>query len=84
MAQWLLIESGDDKSTRAARYAEVRTATKKYVRHKDGSEGLFDLAADPYELQDQAGDASYAGDLATLRSIEQGLKSCAGETCWMP
>lgn len=80
----VLIESRDDKSTRAARYTEVRTATKKYVRHKDGSEELFDLAADPYELQDQAGDASYAGDLATLRSIEQGLKSCAGETCWMP
>lgn len=74
----VLIESRDDKSTRAARYTEVRTATKKYVRHKDGSEELFDLAADPYELQDQA------GDLATLRSIEQGLKSCAGETCWMP
>ena len=53
------------------------------MRRKDGSEGLFDLAADPYELQDKAGDPSYAGDLANLRSIQEGLKSCAGESCWV-
>jgi N-acetylglucosamine-6-sulfatase len=80
----LLIEGSDDQSARARRYVAVRTATKKYVHRTDGSEELYDLAADPYELQDKAGDASYAGDLAALRDIQDRLKSCAGPSCWVP
>lgn len=81
----LLIESPVTSfEKKANRYAGVRTATKKYVRYESGFEELFDLASDPYELENRAGDAANAGDLSGLRGIHDRLKSCAGETCWVP
>jgi hypothetical protein len=62
----------------------VRTATRKYVRYDSGFEQLFDLSADPRELKNEAGEGRYAGDLASLRSLDQGLKSCTGESCFVP
>ena len=62
----------------------MRTATRKYVRYDSGFEQLFDLSADPHELKNAAGEARYAGDLASLRSLDQALKSCTGETCFLP
>ena len=79
----LLAEGGDDMASPMRRFAAVRTATRKYVKYDDGFEELYDLAADPYELENKAGDAASAGDLATLRSQYDRLKSCAGESCWI-
>ena len=62
----------------------MRTTTRKYVKYDGGFEELFDLAADPHELRNKAQDPTYAGDLLTLRSIEDTLKTCAGEACWVP
>jgi hypothetical protein len=59
----------------------VRTADRKYVKYDSGFEELFDLAADPNELNNEAKNASYSGDLATLRSMLGALKSCAGPGC---
>ncbi len=67
-----------------ARYTGVRTATRKYVKYASGFEELFDLSADPHELYNQAGNASYAGDLASLRSLNDTLKDCAGRSCFVP
>ena len=81
----LLVESPAtrfDKKTN--RYAGVRTATKKYVRYEGGFEELFDLASDPYELKNEVGSSVHAADLSTLRGIHDRLKSCAGESCWVP
>ena len=81
----LLVESPAtrfDKKTN--RYAGVRTATKKYVRYEGGFEELFDLASDPYELKNEVGSSVHAADLSTLRGIHDTLKSCAGESCWVP
>jgi hypothetical protein len=50
------------------RYAAVRTATRKYVRYQDGFEELYDLVADPYELDNKAKDSAYASDATTLRA----------------
>jgi N-acetylglucosamine-6-sulfatase len=81
----ILIESPVTRFERAAnRYAGVRTTTKKYVKYDGGFEELFDLAADPHELRNKAQDPAYASDLATLRGIENTLKSCAGAGCWVP
>lgn len=85
-ASWrvaLLAEGGDDMASPMRRFAAVRTATRKYVKYDDGFEELYDLTADPYELENKAGDAAFAGDLATLRSQYGRLKSCAGESCWI-
>ena len=65
------------------RYAGVRTPTRKYVKYDGGFEELFDLAADPHELKNEADNPVYAGDLATLRALQDKLKSCAGESCWV-
>lgn len=62
----------------------VRTATRKYVKRRNGSEQLYDLIADPGELANKARDPSYASDLARLRNLEEALKNCAGESCWIP
>lgn len=66
------------------RYAGLRTATRKYVKYDGGSEELFDLAADPHELNNEAGNPAYAGDLDALRRLQQKLKSCVGDGCWVP
>lgn len=66
------------------RYAGVRTPTWKYVKYDGGFEELFDLGADPHELNNEAHKPEYAGDLAALRRIQETLKSCAGESCWVP
>ena len=61
----LLIESPVDHFESAKhRYTGVRTATRKYVKYDDGFEELFDLAADPHELSNEAGNPSYQSDLA--------------------
>ncbi len=66
------------------RFAGLRTATRKYVKYDGGFEELYDLAADPYELENQADSPPYASDLTALRSLYDTLKSCAGASCWAP
>jgi N-acetylglucosamine-6-sulfatase len=65
------------------RYTGVRTPTRKYVKYDRGFEELFDLAADPHELENEADNPAYAGDLATLRALEVKLKSCTRDGCWV-
>jgi arylsulfatase A-like enzyme len=62
----------------------VRTPSRKYIRHKNGSEELYDLVTDPQELENKAGSSSYAGDLAALRRVHDSLTSCTGASCWSP
>ncbi len=80
----LLVEGGNDISSPERRYAAVRTATRKYVRYGDGSEELYDLVNDPYELDSKVKDPSYAGDATMLRSLHDRLQNCVGDGCWVP
>jgi N-acetylglucosamine-6-sulfatase len=81
----LLIESPVNSFERVeTRYAGVRTPTKKYVKYEGGFEELFDLSADPYELKNEAHDPAHEVDLLALRGILDKLKSCAGDSCWVP
>jgi len=79
----ILIEGGSDASSPSNRYAAVRSPDQKYVRYDSGVEALYDLAADPYELESKAHDAKYAADLVRLRGVEEKLRSCAGPSCWI-
>jgi N-acetylglucosamine-6-sulfatase len=68
----------------SARFIGVRTATRKYVKHDNGFEELFDLEADPSEIHNEASNPTYARDLAMLRNVEERLKSCVGRDCLFP
>jgi hypothetical protein len=70
--------------TSSARYTGVRTKKLKYVRYDSGYEQLFNLAEDPHELRNEAGQARYADKLASLRSLNERLKSCSGASCFVP
>ena len=61
------------------RFTGTRTATRKYVKYDSGFEELFD-----YELNNEAANPAYAGDLAPLRSLNDRLNTCAGASCWLP
>ncbi|MGB6908280.1 MAG: hypothetical protein WBE01_00920, partial [Methyloceanibacter sp.] len=81
----LLIESPANRFEKVEnRYAGVRTPTRKYVKYDGGFEELFDLAADPPELGNEARNPAYASDLTALRALQETLKSCAGTSCWVP
>jgi len=54
------------------------------VHHDDGFEELYDLVADPYELDNKAKDPTYAKDVASLRPLHDQLKTCVGDSCWVP
>ena len=59
----------------------VRTATHKYIRYLNGEVELYDLKADPDELDNLAGRSSAAGIEAELSDLLVGLTNCAGGSC---
>ena len=65
------------------RWTGVRSVTHKYVKQtKSGFEELYDLVHDPDELQNKAGDPTYAGTLNQMRDLLNRLSSCTGAGCW--
>ena len=65
-------------------FEAVRTDSKAYIRSANGFEELYDLYADPYELENKARDPSYANDLTMLRADYDRLAPCVAASCWMP
>jgi N-acetylglucosamine-6-sulfatase len=61
-------------------YKGVRTETHKYVEYSDGPKELYDLEADPYELDSlhESADPSLLGDLKTKLDV---LKNCSNKGC---
>ncbi len=69
-------------------YAAVRDERYVYVEHTggedDGEIELYDLAVDPYELDNRHGAPDYAGVEAHLADRLVELRDCAGVTCSSP
>jgi arylsulfatase A-like enzyme len=66
----------------APTYKTVRTNSFAYHYYPGTEEEeLYDLIADPYQLQSRHDDPAYAEMKATLRSRLEMLKTCAGVTC---
>ena len=74
----LLLEGFVGKGDRV--YKAVRTGTHKYVEYGNGEKELYDLANDPYELDNvyETADPSLIEDLKTRL---EALRNCSGDEC---
>ena len=61
-------------------YEAIRTETNKYVEYATGDKELYDLQADPYEL-DNVYESADPSLVAELKTRLDALKSCVGEGC---
>ena len=62
----------------------VKTWRYKYVVYDDHSEELYDLAVDPYELQNKANDPKYAPIKTEMQQLMQRAIACKGASCRVP
>jgi arylsulfatase A-like enzyme len=62
-------------------FQAIRTPRYKYVEYGNGERELYDLAADPHELQSRHGDAGLATLRAQLAARLATLRRCAGASC---
>jgi arylsulfatase A-like enzyme len=72
---------GDEGSrTDQAAFHAVRTGTHKYVEHENGEKELYDLANDPYELENvyESADPALVED---LKARLEALRGCSGDRC---
>ena len=74
----VLLEGFGKKGSRT--YGAVRTESYKYVEYDNGERELYDLQADPYELDSiyESADSSLVEDLKTKL---EALESCSGAEC---
>jgi hypothetical protein len=62
-------------------FQALRTPRYKYVEYGNGDRELYDLVADPHELQSRHGDPAYAAIKGELERRLAQLRRCAGATC---
>jgi arylsulfatase A-like enzyme len=62
----------------------VKTWRYKYVHYRDGSKELYDLAVDPYELDNKADDPKYAKIKAEMEQLLRRAIECKGASCREP
>lgn len=62
-------------------YEGIRVGPYKYVEYIDGERELYDLAADPYELQSRINSPRFAGVRSFLARQLRRLETCAGASC---
>ncbi len=72
--------TGEGSRTDRSAFGSVRTETHKYVEHENGEKELYDLANDPYELENvyETADPALLEDLKVRLDA---LRDCAGAGC---
>ncbi len=65
----------------APAYQGLRTSRYVFVRYRDGFRELYDLASDPYELENVAADPTYAAARSSLSTALTALSDCQGRAC---
>ncbi|CAA9452737.1 MAG: Choline-sulfatase [uncultured Rubrobacteraceae bacterium] len=73
-------EEAQGEQANLPNYRAVRTETHKYVEYENGERELYDLQADPYELESLHESADPAL-LEDLKAKLEALKSCSEEGC---
>ncbi len=77
----ILLESGPGGGPFSPVYHAVRTPRYVYVEYDTGDRELYDLQADPYELDNRVADPAMAQVELDLAVQLGRLKSCAGPSC---
>jgi arylsulfatase A-like enzyme len=77
----LLLEGGFTGSAGAPRYAGVHTSDLVFIEYETGERELYDLAADPYQLENLAGMPAWADVQVDLAAALDQLEGCAGAGC---
>jgi N-acetylglucosamine-6-sulfatase len=80
----LLIEqqSGDDdEDPNGVSYSALRNSRYTYVSNASGETELYDLDADPFQLQNQVANPAYDAAEAALAARLARLRACAGPSC---
>jgi arylsulfatase A-like enzyme len=76
----IVVEGGPfDKASQE--FVGLRTSRYQFSVYGNGEEELYDLQADPYELENRAGDPSFFGIRAELTARLERLRLCSGVTC---
>lgn len=65
-------------------YKAVRTSRWLYVDYENGERELYDLKADPQQLQSLHADPHYGAVRVALRRVLGRLANCAGTDCREP
>jgi N-acetylglucosamine-6-sulfatase len=75
------LERGRALSVESTYFHAIRTRRYIYVRYRNGERELYDLAADPFELQDSADDPAYSSVRSKLSHELATLEDCRGSDC---
>ncbi len=76
-----VVDGDDDEVQQSDTFSAVHTSRYVYVENITGERELYDLAVDPYQLQNQINNPAYDAVEAALASRLASLRSCAGESC---
>jgi N-acetylglucosamine-6-sulfatase len=74
-------DTTEDPEDPPLNYIGVRTDRYLYANYGTGEQELYDLRADPFELQNQAGNPVYAPVHGALQRLLGSESTCAGKTC---
>ena len=78
-------ERGRELSIEGGGFTGVRTQRYTYLQYTSGANinfsEMYDLEADPFELQNVASNPDYAGVRARLDTRLAGVRGCSGDSC---
>ena len=76
-----LVRSGRDVLLETPTYSAIRTPLHVFVQHSSGEQELYDLVADPHQLQSLHADPRFAALKTDLAARLARLRTCAGDAC---
>jgi N-acetylglucosamine-6-sulfatase len=76
-----LVRSGRDVLLETPSYSAIRTPQHVFVQHSSGEQELYDLVADPHQLQNLAADPRFTALKNDLGARLARLRTCAGDAC---
>jgi N-acetylglucosamine-6-sulfatase len=76
-----LVRSGRDVLLETPTYSAIRTPLHVFVQHSSGEQELYDLVADPHQLQSLHADPRFATLKTDLAARLARLRTCAGDAC---